>query len=83
MELMRNVLLIGRCEDDINMYLTETGCKNVVWIRLVHDRDQWWPFVSTVLNIRVRKKAQAVSLRVLNMEAQVRPRVIPCEFYGG
>jgi hypothetical protein len=30
-----------RCEDNIKMYLTEVGCKDVDWIHLAHDREQW------------------------------------------
>jgi hypothetical protein len=40
-----------RWED--NMNLRETGLKNVDWIHLAQQRDQWRAFVNTVMNLRV------------------------------
>jgi hypothetical protein len=33
--------------------LGRIGCKDVDWIHLAQDRDQWWAVVNTVMNIRV------------------------------
>jgi hypothetical protein len=35
--------------------LREVGWKVVDWINLAQDRDQWWAFVNTVMNLWVRK----------------------------
>jgi hypothetical protein len=40
-----------RWEDNIKMYLRETGIDGANWIRLVQDRVQWWDFVNTVMNL--------------------------------
>jgi hypothetical protein len=40
-------------EDNIRMYLKETGLEVVDWIRLAEDRDQWRAVVNTVMNLRV------------------------------
>jgi hypothetical protein len=42
-----------RWEDNIKMDLTEIGIDGANWIRLAHDRVQWWAFVNTVMNLRV------------------------------
>jgi hypothetical protein len=42
-----------RREDGIRMNLREIGWGNVDWIQLVQDRDRWWAFVNTVMNLRV------------------------------
>jgi hypothetical protein len=40
-----------RWEDNIKMYLRDTGIDGANWIRLVQDRVQWWAFVSTEMNL--------------------------------
>jgi hypothetical protein len=42
-----------RCEDNIKMYLRETGIDGTNWIRLAQVRVQWLDFVNTVMNLRV------------------------------
>jgi hypothetical protein len=42
-----------RWEDNIRMYLTETGWEAVDWINLGQDREQWGDLVNTVVNLRV------------------------------
>jgi hypothetical protein len=42
------------------MYLIETGIDGVNWIRLAQDRDQWWAFVNTVMNLRVPQRKQNI-----------------------
>jgi hypothetical protein len=42
-----------RWEDNIKMDLREIGIDGANWIRLAQDRDQWWAFVNTVMNLRV------------------------------
>jgi 3-oxoacyl-ACP reductase-like protein len=47
-----------RWEVNIRMDLKEIGCENVDWICGLHiaqDRDQWWTFVNTVMNVRVKR----------------------------
>jgi hypothetical protein len=41
-----------RWEDNIRMALRDIGWKNVDWIHLDQDRDQW-SLVNTVMNLRV------------------------------
>jgi hypothetical protein len=40
-------------EYNIRMSLGEIGWEGVDWINLAQDRDQWWAFVNTVVNIWV------------------------------
>jgi hypothetical protein len=40
-------------EDAIKMNPKQTGCKDVDWIHLAQDRDQWRALVNTVMNLRV------------------------------
>jgi hypothetical protein len=40
-------------EDNIRMVLSEIGWEVMDWMRLFQDRDQWWAFVNTVINIWV------------------------------
>jgi hypothetical protein len=42
-----------RWEDNIRMNLMEIGWRNVDWIHLAQDRDQWWAVVNTVMKLRV------------------------------
>jgi hypothetical protein len=42
-----------RWEDGIRMNLREIDWESVEWIQLAQDRDQWWAFVNTVMNLRV------------------------------
>jgi len=39
------------------MELTEIGWEGVNWIHLAQDRVHWWPFVNTVMNLRILQKA--------------------------
>jgi hypothetical protein len=41
-----------RWEDNIRMDLTEVGWEGANWMNLVQDRDNWWTFVSEVMNPR-------------------------------
>jgi hypothetical protein len=40
-------------EDNITMYLREIEWEAVDWIHLAQERDHWWDFVNTVMNLRV------------------------------
>jgi hypothetical protein len=42
-----------RWENNIKMYLRETGWDGMNWIDLAQDRDQWRALVNTVMNLRV------------------------------
>jgi hypothetical protein len=42
-----------RWEDNIKMYLRETGINGANWIQLAQDRVQCRAFVNTVMNIRI------------------------------
>jgi hypothetical protein len=42
-----------RWEDNIKMDLREIGFGDVAWIHLTQDRDRWWAFVDTVMNLLV------------------------------
>jgi hypothetical protein len=35
------------------MGLKEIGWECVDWMRLAQEKDQWWAFVNTVMNVRV------------------------------
>jgi hypothetical protein len=41
-----------RWEDGIRIDLGEIGWGSVDWIQLAQDRDRWWAFVNTVINLR-------------------------------
>jgi hypothetical protein len=49
-----------RWEDNIKMDFREIGIKGANWIWLTQDRVQWRAFVSTVMNIRVPWRKQAI-----------------------
>jgi hypothetical protein len=42
-----------RWEDNIRMDLREVGREAVDWMNLAQDRDQWWAFVNSVMNLPV------------------------------
>ena len=42
-----------RWEDNIKMDLRDVGCDPRDWIVLAEDRDQWWAYVRTVMNLWV------------------------------
>ena len=42
-----------RWEDNIKLDLREVGYDPGDWIALAEDRDQWWPYVRAVMNLRV------------------------------
>jgi hypothetical protein len=42
-----------RWEDNIKMDLQEVGFWDMDWIELAQDRDKWWAFVNTEMNIQV------------------------------
>jgi hypothetical protein len=44
-----------RWEDNILMDLKEIGFGDVDWIHSAQDRDTWWAFVNTVMNLWVPK----------------------------
>jgi hypothetical protein len=48
-------LVRPRCrqEDNIRMVLRETGWEAVDWMHSSQDRDQWWAFADTVMNLWV------------------------------
>jgi hypothetical protein len=46
-----------RWDDNIRTRLTEIGWKDVDWIHLAQDKDQWLDLVNTVMNLRVLYKA--------------------------
>jgi len=46
-----------RWEDNLRMDLRDGGWESVEWIHLTQDRDKWWTFRSTVMNIRLPLKA--------------------------
>jgi hypothetical protein len=47
----------SRREDNTGMNLRETRWKDVDWMHLTQDRDQWSPLVNTVMNFQVPLKA--------------------------
>jgi hypothetical protein len=49
-----------RWEDNIKMHLRETETDGANWVRLAQDRVQWRAFVSTVMNLHVPYRKQAV-----------------------
>jgi hypothetical protein len=40
-----------KCEDNIRIYLRETGWKVLDWIHLAQDRDKWQALVNMVMNL--------------------------------
>ena len=42
-----------RWEDNIKMDFMEVGCDPRDLIALAEDRDQWWAYVRSVMNLRV------------------------------
>jgi hypothetical protein len=42
-----------RWEDDIKMDSQAMECGSMGWIELVQYRENWWPIVKAVLNLRV------------------------------
>jgi hypothetical protein len=40
-------------QDNIKLYLEEVGCRGMDWIGMAQDRNRWWAFVNTVMNLRV------------------------------
>jgi hypothetical protein len=42
-----------RWENNIRMGLGGIEWEDVEWMHLVQDRDQWWTFVNTVINLLV------------------------------
>jgi hypothetical protein len=42
-----------RWEDNVRMDVREIGCKDVDWMHLVQDRDQWRAVVNTVMNLPI------------------------------
>jgi hypothetical protein len=66
MRAMRNlyIILVGKSEgkiplgkprhnleDNIRMFLRETGWECMEWMHLAQDRDQWWTLVNPVMNL--------------------------------
>jgi hypothetical protein len=46
---------------NIEIDLVETGRGGMDWIDLAHDRDEWRPFVNTVLNFMFHKMLEYLS----------------------
>jgi hypothetical protein len=42
-----------RWVNNIKMDLREIGFDGMIWIDVIHDRDQWRALVNTVMNLRV------------------------------
>jgi len=42
-----------RGEENVGIFLKETGWEGVDWINLAQDRDQWRTLVNTVMDLRV------------------------------
>jgi hypothetical protein len=42
-----------RWEDNTKINLEETGFEDVVLIHLAQDRNHWWAFVNTVMNLHI------------------------------
>jgi hypothetical protein len=42
-----------KCKDNIKTYLTDVGFKDIDWIHLAHDKDQWRDPVNTVMKLRI------------------------------
>jgi len=42
-----------RWKNNIKMSLQEIGCKDVYWISLAQDRQNWWVLVNTVMALHV------------------------------
>jgi hypothetical protein len=40
-------------DDNIRLVIREIGWRDVDWIHLAQDRDQWWAAVNTIMKIRV------------------------------
>jgi hypothetical protein len=40
-------------ENNIKMYLKETGRNSTNWVHLAEDREQWRVFVNIILNLRI------------------------------
>jgi hypothetical protein len=49
-----------RWEDNIKLDLREIGIDEANWIRLTYDRVQWRAFVSTVINLWIPQRKQAI-----------------------
>jgi hypothetical protein len=49
-----------RWEDNIKLDLREIGIDGANGIQLAKDRVQWWAFVSTVMNLWVSQRKQAI-----------------------
>jgi hypothetical protein len=45
-----------RWEDNIRMYLRETGWEGMDWIHLAQNRGQWQALVNMVMNLQVPSK---------------------------
>ena len=41
-----------RWDDNIKIDLQEVGCGDIDWIKLAQERDRWWAFVNSVMNLR-------------------------------
>jgi hypothetical protein len=52
-----------RWEDNIRMDVREIGWKDMNWVHLAQDRDQWRAVVYTAMNFRVPKKKKGGELR--------------------
>jgi hypothetical protein len=53
-----------RWEDNIRMDLRQKGWEDVDWIHLVHDMEQWWALLNTVMEFRIPLKAGNLTIWV-------------------
>jgi hypothetical protein len=44
-------ILESRSRSDITMYQKETGCEDVEWIYLAHDKGRWRAVVNAAMNL--------------------------------
>jgi hypothetical protein len=42
-----------RCQNNIKMYLRETGLEGTDWIRMTQNRDRWRAVVNMIMNLGV------------------------------
>jgi hypothetical protein len=52
-EIDKNVRPKGTWENNIKMYLKETGCEDIGCIKLAQNKDQWRSLTNTVANFWV------------------------------
>jgi phenylalanine-4-hydroxylase len=58
MTLVMLLRVLWEWDDNIRMYVRETGCEDVDWIHLAQDRRQWRTLVNRATNILVLLKTR-------------------------